>query len=446
MIEFLDKFSIKMRNFIKQQLRWLTPGIGVKRWVVVILGGTTLLGIGFAILVLDVYRTAPETWWLPLLSALSLRFLDRTLRAIIFGIIGVGIVSVGVWGLNRALLKPFLKPGKQVVETVSAYRRRERGPRIVALGGGHGLSMLLRGLKTHTGNITAVVTVADDGGSSGEIRKSIGILPPGDMRNCLAALSNDEALLTQIFQYRFSERAGLNGHSFGNLFITAMADITGSVEEAVTEAGRVLAVQGRVVPSTLHDVKLVADISLPYSMKNIRVDGESEITKAPGEIKRVWLEPSNPHAYPPAIQSILSADLVIIGPGSLYTSILPNLLVPDIVEALRASRALKFFICNVATQRGETDGYQCGDHVTTIEKHLGQNIFDLIISNKSFKGTLPSDIDWVISEPDLSEKYSVYYADLIDEKYPWRHDSDKLSRAIIDLYYERTGPLLLRDD
>ena len=181
-------------------------------------------------------------------------------------------------------------------------------------------------------------------------------------------------------------------------------------------------------------------------MKNIRVDGESEITKTPGEIKRVWLEPSNPHAYPPAIQSILSADLVIIGPGSLYTSILPNLLVPDIVEALRVSRALKFFICNVATQKGETDGYLCGDHVTTIEKHLGQNIFDLIICNKSFKGSLPSDIDWVISEPDLSEKYSVYYADLIDEKYPWRHDSDKLSRAIIDLYYERTGPLLLRDD
>ena len=246
MIEFLDQFSIKMRNFLKQQLRWLTPGIGVKRWVVVILGGTTLLGIGFAILVLDVYRTAPETWWLPLLSTLSLRFLDRTLRAIIFGIIGIGIVSVGIWGLNRALLKPFLKPGKQVVDTVSAYRRRERGPRIVALGGGHGLAMLLRGLKTHTGNITAVVTVADDGGSSGEIRKSIGILPPGDMRNCLTALSNDEALLTQMFQYRFSERAGLNGHSFGNLFITAMADITGSVEEAVTEAGRVLAVQGRV--------------------------------------------------------------------------------------------------------------------------------------------------------------------------------------------------------
>ncbi len=274
----------RLWGFVRLELRWLTPGLGVKRWLLLFLLGVTLLGIGLAMLILDLYRTAPDTWWLPIFSAISLRFLNRTLRAVIFGLAGSGLILLSGWGLNRALLKPFLRPGKHVVEAVSDYRRRERGPRIVAIGGGTGLSSLLRGIKNYTTNVTAIVTVADDGGSSGELRKNMGVLPPGDIRNCLSALSDDEALLSQIFQYRFAAGAGLNGHSLGNLFITAMADITGSFEEAVAESGRVLAVRGRVLPSTLHDVRLIADVELPKQKSEVLIKGESEITKAAGRV------------------------------------------------------------------------------------------------------------------------------------------------------------------
>jgi uncharacterized cofD-like protein len=428
------------------ELRWLIPGIGVKRWIILYLAGTTFLGVGLAMLILDVYRTAPASWWLPTFDLISLRFLDRTLRAAIFGVLGFGLLLYGGWGLNRALVRPFIRGNRPIVETVSAYRRRERGPRVVAIGGGTGLSSLLRGLKAYTNNLTAIVTVADDGGSSGELRKNMGVLPPGDIRNCLSALSDDEALLTQIFQYRFAAGAGLNGHTLGNLLITAMADITGSFEEAVAEAGRVLAVKGKVLPSTLHDVKLVADIQLPKTSGDVMVKGESEITKVAGKVKRVWLEPDNPLAFPPAIQAILNADLVLIGPGSLYTSILPNLLVPDLADALRSSRALKFFICNVASQRGETDGYTAGDHARTVEKHMGGRMFDMILCNRNYNGVLPEGIDWIYPEPKLDERYSSYFADLLDEEKPWRHDSNKLAEVVMDLYYERTGPLNNRED
>jgi uncharacterized cofD-like protein len=411
-----------------------------------ILAGTTLLGLGFAVLILDFYRTTPDGWLIPVLSAVSLRFMDRVLRALIFGGAGLGLLFYGTWRLNRALLTPFLESGKPIIETVSAYRRRERGPRIVVIGGGTGLSSLLRGLKTQTNNLTAIVTVADDGGSSGELRKNIGILPPGDIRNCLTALASDEALLTQIFQYRFSSGAGLNGHTLGNLFITALTDITGSFEEAVAESGRVLAVKGRVMPSTLHDVRLNASVVNLASGAEVMIRGESQITKAAGKVNKVWLEPNNPLAYPPALQAILSADLILVGPGSLYTSIIPNLLVPDLTEALKASRALKFYICNVASQRGETDGYTCGDHVRTIENHAKGALFDLIVCNRNFSGMLPDGIDWVRPEPTLDEQFSAYFADLIDVEKPWRHDSLKLAQVILDLYYEKTGPLSNRED
>ena len=311
----------------KTLLRWLTPGIGVKRWLVLTLAGTTLIGVGLAILVLDFYRTTTDTWWLPILSAASLRFLARPLRALIFGGIGIGLILTGIWGMNRTLMKPFVRPGKPVVDALTSHRRLERGPRIVTIGGGHGLATVLRGLKDFTYNITAVVSVADDGGSSGRIRRELGILPPGDIRNCLAALSSDEALLSQLFQYRFPDGdSGLNGHSFGNLFITALADLTGSFEGAVAESGRVLAVNGRVLPSTLNDVSLVADIRVAGSANDIRIEGESKIPEAAGRVYRVWLEPNSPPGFPEAIKAILNADLIIVGPGSLYTSILPNLL------------------------------------------------------------------------------------------------------------------------
>ncbi len=422
---------------------WLTPGLGVKRWLLVILLGTTLLGIGLAVLVLEVYRTAPETWWLPFLSAASLRFLARPLRALIFGGLGVGLVAYGVWGLNRTIMRPFVRPGRRVADELLHHRQRERGPRIVALGGGHGLASLLRGLKAYSHNITAIVTVADDGGSSGRLRREMGMPPPGDIRNCLAALSNDEAFMSQLFQYRFPDSdAGLHGHSFGNLFITALAEITGSFEGAVAESGRVLAVRGRVLPATLSNVRLVADVLLPYMANEVRVEGESQIPKTNGKVRRVWLEPSNPPAYPQAIQAILAADLIVIGPGSLYTSILPNILVPDLVAAVRASRGLKLFICNVATQPGETDGYSCGDHLRALEEHTESQIFDIAVVNEQCEGTLPAHVNWVPVEPDLDDDYPVYRSDLVDVLHPWQHDSDKLAAVVMELLQERTGPLV----
>jgi uncharacterized cofD-like protein len=339
------------------------------------------------------------------------------------------------------LISPFVRPGSPVLDAVSTHRRRERGPRVVVVGGGHGLSTLLRGLKEHTHNITAIVTVADDGGSSGELRRSMGILPPGDIRDCLAALSDDEALLTQVFQYRFAAGAGLNGHSLGNLFITALTDLTGSFEGAIAESGRVLAIHGRVLPSTLHDVRLVADVQLDGVTQEVRVKGESLIPQVAGQVRRVWLEPNNPSAFPPSIQAILAADLIVIGPGSLFTSLLPNLLVPDLGEALHASRAQKFFVCNVATQPGETDGYTTGDHVRIIESHVEGRLLDLVISNTRMQGKLPANSDWVRTEENLDEDYPVYRADLVDVDHPWRHDSKKLAQVVMDLFYEKTGPM-----
>ena len=435
--------SMKIRKQLSNHLRWFVPGIGVKRWILLILLGTTLLGVGLAILLLEVYRTAPDTWWLPILSFASLRVLSRPLRFLIFGGIGVGLLITGIWGINRSLLAPYRRSGKAVIDELAEHRKRDRGPRIVCIGGGHGLATLLRGLKSYSYNITAVVTVADDGGSSGRLRRSQGIPPPGDIRNCLAALSNDEALMTQLFQYRFSDgNPELDGHPFGNLFISALAEITGSFEEAVVESGRVLAVQGRVLPATLRDVRLVADIQLRQSIGEVRIEGESTIPKFPGDVQRVWLEPNNPAAYPQVIQAILASDLIVIGPGSLFTSILPNLLVPDLVAAIRASRALKLYICNVATQLGETEGYNCEEHIKVINAHVGESLFDIVVVNNKYEGKLSAGIEWVKSVPENESVYSIYQADLIDEVQPWRHDSKKLAKAIMDLYQERTGPLV----
>jgi uncharacterized cofD-like protein len=438
-----DTWYRRLRNRLVSVSRWLVPGLGVKRWFILVLLGTTFIGMGLAVLVLDVYRNAPETWWLPLLSAASLRSLDRPIRVVIFGLIGTLMVFLSIWGLNRSLLAPYRRSGRPMLDDLTSHRKRERGPHIVVIGGGHGLSTLLGGLKEYTYNLTAIVTVADDGGSSGRLRRSMGILPPGDIRNCLAALSDDEALLGQLFQYRFSgDDEDLEGHSFGNLFISALAEITGSFEEAVAESGRVLGVHGRVLPATLHNVKLVADVVLPYTISEVRVEGESHIPKIAGEVRRVWLEPNNPSAYPGVIQAILVADLIVIGPGSLYTSILPDLLVPDIIAAIRASRALKIYVCNIATQPGETGGYTCGDHVRVLDEHVGGDFYDLVVSNNNYEGKLSDGIGWVLAESDLDPNYPVYRADLVDIKQPWRHDARKLARVLMDLYQERTGPLV----
>jgi uncharacterized cofD-like protein len=427
---------------VARVLRWLTPGLGIKRWLLLILFGTFLIGIGGAILVLDVYRTAPNTWWLPYLSALSLRFLARPLRALIFGGLGLGSLVYGVLNMNRSLLAPYMRPGRAVVDTLADHRKRGRGPRIVVIGGGHGMATLLRGLKEHTYNLTAIVTVADDGGSSGRLRNNLGVLPPGDIRNCLAALSNDETLITQLFQYRFSSgENGLEGHSFGNLFISALSEITGSFEKAVAESGRVLSVHGRVLPATLHDVKLVADLSVALAPGEVRVRGESKIPEQSGSVRRVWLEPNAPPAYPAAINALLSADLIVIGPGSLYTSILPNLLVPDLGAALRNSPALKIFICNLATQTGETDGYSCGDHVRALENHVGPGFFDIVIGNQDQERKPPTGSQWVVLDEGLEKSYSLYRANIADPEKPGHHLTDKLAQLLVDLLQERTGPL-----
>jgi uncharacterized cofD-like protein len=432
----------KFKQNIRELARWLAPGLGIKRWFFLVLAGITLLGVGLAILLLNMYRTDfTDHAILTLLDYASLRWLPRFLRAFIFTGLGIGLVAYGIYRLNRSLLRPFIRPGHAVVDELANYRRRERGPRIVTIGGGHGLSTLLRGLKIYTRNLTAIVTVADDGGSSGRLRESYGILPPGDIRNCLAALSNDEQMLTQLFRYRFSGSDGLNGHSFGNLFITALAEITGSFEEAIAESGRVLSVSGRVLPSTLHDVKLVADMQIPNVLNQVRVLGESRIPQMAGRVRRVWLEPYDAPAFPPALNAILNADMIVVGPGSLYTSLLPNLLVQDLLGAIKASRALKVYICNIATQAGETDLYSCYDHIRALEEHVGDSLFDIAVCNDNYEGQLNTGSQWVHMDEKTLADSRIQCFDLTDANYPWRHDSAKLARALIEILDEYTGPL-----
>lgn len=440
-----ERLLARLRAFGLELTQWMAPGLGVKRWVFVLFLGVLFVSVGTAFFLLDIYRSASDPWWVPILSTLSLQQFPRPLRILIFGALGVGILFWGIWGLNRALMRPYLRPGQTMVDTLTRHRRKERGPRIVTIGGGHGLSTLLRGLKHHTSNLTAIVTVADDGGSSGRLRRSLGILPPGDIRNCLAALSDEEDLLSQLFQYRFANggEAGVEGHSFGNLFISALTGITGSFEGAVTASGRVLAVSGRVYPSTLQDVMLVADVVLPHTTGEVRVEGESQIPEVTGHVRRVWLEPNTPSAYPKAVQALLSADLIVVGPGSLYTSILPNLLVPDIAAAIRSARGLKIYVCNVATQPGETQGYSVGDHLRAIEDHLGKDLFDMILCNHQMEAPLPANTEWVWAEEELKTHYVLHFADVVDDEYPWRHDSEKLAQTLVQIFQDHASPLAL---
>ncbi|MBI5565989.1 MAG: YvcK family protein, partial [Chloroflexi bacterium] len=328
--------------------KWLTPGIGVKRWIILLGFGVTLIALGLAYILVDIYRSAglPDAAYY-----LTLQFLPRVERAIVVGVVGMAAIVFAVHELGRSILAPFARPDQSMADTVLRHRQRERGPTVVAIGGGTGLSTLLRGLKQYTSNLTAIVTVADDGGSSGRLRRELGVLPPGDFRNCLAALADDESLTTQLFQYRFTPRQqDLDGHAFGNLFISAMADVSGSFEQALIESSRVLAITGRILPSTLSDVLLSAEVRTDQGLRQI--DGESNIThetaSTGGTIERVRLKPDNARAYPETIRAILDADLIVLGPGSLYTSVLPNLLINTVPEALRATRGMVMYVCNVA--------------------------------------------------------------------------------------------------
>ena len=323
--------------------------------------------------------------------------------------------------------------------TSGRENRASEAPKVVAIGGGTGLSTLLRGLKAYTPHITAIVTVADDGGSSGRLRRELGVLPPGDLRNCIAALADDEALITQLFQYRFGQGSGLNGHSFGNLFITALAGVTGSFERALAEAARVLAVQGRILPSTLENVTLVADVKSGGgdAPDLTRVQGESSISKAGRPIERAFLRPDGVRAYPQAVRAILDADLIVAGPGSLFTSVLPNLLVADIARAVDASPAIRLYVCNLATQPGETDEFDVGDHVAALHRHVSWTLFPTVLAND---GALPAgqpNLVPVALRYPADSRYQVITGDMSDPAAPWRHHSQKLAERVIAFYWSQ---------
>ncbi len=300
---------------------------------------------------------------------------------------------------------------------------------------------MLRGLKAHTPHITAIVTVADDGGSSGRLRRELGLLPPGDFRNCIAALAQDEALITQLFQYRFGQGEALKGHSFGNLFITALAAVTGSFERAILEASRVLAVQGRILPSTVEDVTLVADLKVENGAAPAglaRVKGESAIPQTRQPIERVFIQPEDARAYPQAVRAILDADLIIAGPGSLFTSVLPNLLVRDILRAVEASPARRLYVCNVATQPGETDGFDVGRHMDALQRHVGPRLFPFVLANnRPLSDQEQAHWQPVDLHHSLQAGYEVIQADVVDPIIPWRHDSERLAEQVLRFWREQ---------
>lgn len=421
-----------MSRWLFALIKWLRPGLGVKRWLFVLIAGIFLmtLGISYIMVELRLLATVPfsHIW-------------DDALLQVTAGLV---LIAFALIKLSRNILAPYRKYQQgDVIDIVYAHNKRQKGIKVVAIGGGTGLPSVLRGLKQHTSNITAVVTVADDGGSSGRLRREFGVLPPGDLRNNIAALADDENLMTRLFQYRF-DNGDLGGHAFGNLFITALAGVTGSLETALVETERVLNIQGRVLPATLEDVNLVGSVRLPAAPLAVRVEGESLISEAGGHIEKIELYPPDVQAYPGSIQAIIEADLIIIGPGSLYTSILPNLLVSGIADAVRATRAYKIYVCNVATQPGETEGYSVADHVLALENHIGRGVFQVILANNAYP-ILNAGVNthYVQPAPDhheIFQRYDVQYVDLTDVERPWRHDSQKLVSAILNLVEkERIG-------
>ncbi len=414
-------------------LKWLAVGMHIKRWLLLVLLGVTLMGLGFGYVLREVYFSYTFPDWV---AYATLQFLPRLVRAALFMFVACSVIVFAVWKLNTSLLAAFIKPSndESVLDTIYRYRYQARGPKVVAIGGGTGLPVLLRGLKEHTSNLTAIVTVGDDGGSSGRLRRELGVLPPGDLRNCIAALAEAEPLMTRLFQYRFNEGSNLAGHSFGNLFLVAMSGITGNFEEAVRETSRVLAVRGLILPSTLAHVTVHARTEDGHE-----ISGESNITMEGTRIEEVFLQPANVQANPETIRAILEADLVVVGPGSLLTSVLPNLLVDGIRQALAISQATKIYVCNVATQHGETDDFSVSDHFDTLVQHVGPGLFDYVLANDNVAGPLPEA--WH-SEPvridlPIVDGARVITADVVSEKNRYHHDSSKLASAIMRIYSGR---------
>ena len=400
--------------------RLLQFGVGLKRWAVIGAIGVAIWSIGFA-------------WLIRQFSDLGFpNFLPWHLEGFLLLVLGSGSILAALYGFYRKLSPVLL--GSQSIEEMAdqIYTRwsRGRGPKIVAIGGGTGLSVLLRGLRDHTDNLTAIITVADDGGSSGRLRRELGVLPPGDFRNCLVAMSEDESLLGELFQYRFDEGNGLKGHSFGNLFIVAMSHITHSFEQALVESSRVLAVRGQVIPSTLSNLSLKVDFADGTS-----VEGESNIGHHGGKISQISIDPIDAPGHPLAIKAIEEAEMVVIGPGSLYTSILPNLLVPDISEAIRRTSAPIIYACNVVTEVGETQGFDVAKHMEILRQFTFREVVDYVVANNA---KLNLRLDYP-GEPVVDDGRSVApakleLADLADPERPIRHSSEKLAAAVMSVY------------
>lgn len=433
----------------------MLPGLHIKRWLLLILAGVTLAGLGLAFLIRDLYVTHHFPAFV---YVLALAFLPDWMRGVLLLALGLLATIVAVWFLNRSVINAVVTDAapmnsRQLATRILHRNQRRQGPRIVAIGGGTGMPLLLRGLREYTDNLTAIVTVADDGGSSGVLRRQTGMLPPGDFRNNIAALSESENLMRRVFQYRFAgrevdseeaENLALAGHSFGNLFIATMAAVTGSFETGIAESSRVLAVRGRVLPSTLESISLCAEISRTTADGREEwsvVEGESNIPKHGGRILRVFLKPEQPHAYPATIQAILQADLIVAGPGSFFTSVLPNLLVPAIRDAICAASAPRIYICNVATQAGETDGYTVSDHMRQLHTHTGDT-FPIVLANQNYDPTTPPSphSDWVtLPAVDEALDYQIYTGDLVDAQRPWRHDAAKLAARVMQVYDQVQG-------
>jgi len=412
-----------MKSKVNSIFKWFYPGIGIKRWIGLSASGVILLILGTAHL-----RT--EDYW-------ALQILDA-----IVVISGIIILILGIKRMMRSFIAVFIpqSKGSELVDMLYQKRHLSRGPRIVTIGGGTGLSVILSGLKEYSSNITAIVTVADSGGSSGRLRQEFDILPPGDIRNCLVALADASTLMQDLFQFRFETNSELSGHSFGNLFITVMTRLTGDFEKAIKEISKVLALRGQVIPSTLNNVVLVAK-----HKDGSTTIGEDNIPKTNRPINRVFLEPSEPLATPDAIKAIEEAQIIILGPGSLYTSIIPNLLIKEINEAVAASGAIKAYVCNVMTQPGETDGYSASDHIRTLISHSHPRVLDYCVVNT---GEIPQDIlkryaeqnsYFVTNDRKKVENmgYRVIESDCaIVEKEVIRHDSMKLAKAVLGLIEE----------
>jgi uncharacterized cofD-like protein len=422
-----------MRKRFADSLHWLLPGLGIKRWLILAVFGLVLLldaitrwliaeGSGIHIneilddIVDDYFPPAYLTW--------------------ILGLAGLALLVLGGWMWLRSVVRVARARRAGGFRDALAGMRRQQGYKIVAIGGGTGLSTLLRGLKRRTSNLTAIVTVSDDGGSSGRLQKELGVLPPGDVRNCLVALADDEALVTDLFRYRFTEGEGLSGHSFGNLFLAAMSGITGNFDRAIKESSRVLNVVGRVLPATLGMVKLCAELD-----DGTIVEGESKISAARRPIKRVFFDPPGGAApLDEVIEAIRDADAIVLGPGSLFTSIVPNLLVSRIAQEIADSHAVKMYVCNVMTQPGETDGMSAADHLEALLGNAGKRVCDYVIINAEAPSRLLAayaEEGQVPVKPDLAKIAELGFepidAAVISETETVRHDPDKLATVVFSI-------------